>query len=288
MHGKRLVILALLLLMAPIGAEVYKWVDEKGNTHYSDKAPPDEQAQELTISPPPPTEQAPQPADKPGEATQVESESDREGEVLMADEVKPVGEVFGSIVLSFRILERASLPPTSMRASLSLKPDGRGDLIKRKISPGDIHWERFENKSPQNTRGIATINFSESLPAGRYLIRSVQIRSPEMASSPFSLPVGLDFRVPREQKCVYIGRGIFSYVRIPPSDRTRQQIYVGDARRQFGEALDHIYLRSGGLVLLGRAIDMPLEDEQKPLILASKQHYLRAKAKGCKEQAAQF
>ena len=45
---------ALLILLACVpllaGAQVYKWTDEKGKTHYGDKPPDDSKAQQLKLS----------------------------------------------------------------------------------------------------------------------------------------------------------------------------------------------------------------------------------------------
>ena len=41
-RGSMLVAIAWALLVAsPVDAEIYKWVDEKGNVHYGDCPPPD-------------------------------------------------------------------------------------------------------------------------------------------------------------------------------------------------------------------------------------------------------
>jgi len=51
MNQGRAIILFFGLLLAPLAsAEVYKWVDEKGKTHFSDKAP-NKQAEKLNLKP---------------------------------------------------------------------------------------------------------------------------------------------------------------------------------------------------------------------------------------------
>ena len=43
-----------MLAMAAIGATLYKWIDEKGVTHYSETPPPGGKARELKVKPTPP------------------------------------------------------------------------------------------------------------------------------------------------------------------------------------------------------------------------------------------
>jgi hypothetical protein len=57
----RIVLLSLVLLSLPAAAQMYKWVDEKGVSHYSETPPPDGKATKIELkpatgSPPPVTE----------------------------------------------------------------------------------------------------------------------------------------------------------------------------------------------------------------------------------------
>ena len=45
-----------LLISTPAGAEIYKWVDEKGNVHYGDCPPPECAASEVSVAPAPSAE----------------------------------------------------------------------------------------------------------------------------------------------------------------------------------------------------------------------------------------
>lgn len=52
MLRKGLMILPFIVMVAgglPVSAEIYKWVDEQGRTHFSDNAPVTAQAEEVTI-----------------------------------------------------------------------------------------------------------------------------------------------------------------------------------------------------------------------------------------------
>ena len=51
MKKNLLLFLVSVLAMATMGAVIYKWVDEKGVTHYSQTPPPNKKAQELQVRP---------------------------------------------------------------------------------------------------------------------------------------------------------------------------------------------------------------------------------------------
>ncbi|MBZ0305259.1 MAG: DUF4124 domain-containing protein [Anaerolineae bacterium] len=48
-----LLVAVVLVSVASIGAGIYKWVDEKGVTHYSDAPAPDQKAKKIEVSPAP-------------------------------------------------------------------------------------------------------------------------------------------------------------------------------------------------------------------------------------------
>jgi hypothetical protein len=53
MHRKWILFVLLPIAAVAIGATLYKWVDEKGVTHYSETPPAKQKAQEIRIQPPP-------------------------------------------------------------------------------------------------------------------------------------------------------------------------------------------------------------------------------------------
>jgi len=55
-------LLCLFLAAVPISHAMYKWVDEKGVTHYSETAPPDGKAQKIELKPSAPAEGSAVPA----------------------------------------------------------------------------------------------------------------------------------------------------------------------------------------------------------------------------------
>lgn len=54
----------LILVNHPANAEIYKWVDENGQTRFSDKAPVQNKFETLNIAPSPKTHEAPNITDK--------------------------------------------------------------------------------------------------------------------------------------------------------------------------------------------------------------------------------
>lgn len=62
------------LCAAPAAAQMYKWVDEKGVTHYSEKPPPGRKAQQMQSAPAAPSA----PAASPAEAASTWSDKERD------------------------------------------------------------------------------------------------------------------------------------------------------------------------------------------------------------------
>ena len=57
----RIVLLSLVFAAFPAAAQMYKWVDEKGVTHYSETPPPDGKGKQVDVKPsgPPASREAP-------------------------------------------------------------------------------------------------------------------------------------------------------------------------------------------------------------------------------------
>lgn len=55
--------MGLLLCAAPSSAQMYKWVDDKGVTHYSESPPPGRKAQQVQTAPSPSPPTTPKPAE---------------------------------------------------------------------------------------------------------------------------------------------------------------------------------------------------------------------------------
>ena len=73
MHRKQLLLLLLPIAAGLLGATLYKWVDEKGVTHYSETPPATQKAQEIRIQP------SPVPAAEGGKPTQAPPSPSAEG-----------------------------------------------------------------------------------------------------------------------------------------------------------------------------------------------------------------
>ena len=63
MNPNLLLALGLLLCAAPSSAQMYKWVDDKGVTHYSESPPPGRKAQQVQTTPSPSPSATPKPAE---------------------------------------------------------------------------------------------------------------------------------------------------------------------------------------------------------------------------------
>lgn len=64
---KKTLLISLTLFTLPAMAAMYKWVDEEGNTHYS-QSPPSEGNEFREVAPPPPPAESPEEAQKRREA----------------------------------------------------------------------------------------------------------------------------------------------------------------------------------------------------------------------------
>ena len=74
-NPRSLLAIGLLLCAAPSSAQMYKWVDDKGVTHYSESPPPGRKAQQLQTTP---TTPAPSPAATPKPAEPASTWGDKE------------------------------------------------------------------------------------------------------------------------------------------------------------------------------------------------------------------
>ena len=75
MNPRLLLAMGLLLCAAPSSAQMYKWVDDKGVTHYSESPPPGRKAQQIQTTP---TTPAPSPSATPKPAEPASTWGDKE------------------------------------------------------------------------------------------------------------------------------------------------------------------------------------------------------------------
>ena len=73
MNPNLLLALGLLLCAAPTSAQMYKWVDDKGVTHYSESPPPGRKAQQVQTTP-----SSPSPSTTPKPAEPAATWADKE------------------------------------------------------------------------------------------------------------------------------------------------------------------------------------------------------------------
>lgn len=84
--------LIIAVTSGSVSAAMYKWVDEQGNTHYSQQRPPNQDYQKVTPPPPPSSSAAEERQrlnnllQKQSETTEAAAESDKEAKARQAEE----------------------------------------------------------------------------------------------------------------------------------------------------------------------------------------------------------
>lgn len=284
----------VLLLAGAALAAVYKWTDEQGRTHFSDHPPAGQASEPVPIEPAPAATPA-APGLRPTERQWLEQrsqEASEQSQRQMREQAEPAGKIrraLGSIVLDFRIQPGAELPLSAMDVALLVMPASGGEPQRYPFPAGQRDWAEWRDKSPELARALATYNFDLPLPAGRYRLERVEIRAPSLAGRVVHLPLNASFEVSDEHDCVYLGRALLRYVRLPPGNRTMQNIELAGVEHRFGAARGFVYLENGGLVLVGRELEIqPSENPARSLIKKSREPYLRATRQGCAMQPARF
>lgn len=286
--------LILLLVSGAVLAAVYKWTDEQGKTHLSDRPPADQPAEAVPLEPAP---AAPPPASglRPGERQWLD-ERDREKARRAAQAAREQArqaaqprQVLGSIVLDWHVYGDAQLPTAGLDATLIVTPVAGGTPQRHRFPAEARDWAEWRDKSPALARALGTFNFTLSLAPGDYRLAALEIAAGDLSGQPFALPLQASFSVPAAGECVYVGRALLRYVRLPAGTRTGQRLDLAAAQDSFGSALDFLYLRQGGLVLTARQLDMePTEHGPRSLIRKSRAPYERAVRLGCAMQPARF
>ena len=237
---------SLLLLLMFFGcdkglAAIYVWQDEAGETHFSDRPPAKAKAQEITGDPspkqPPGHGQAPLPGLRSGERRLIEDRAQKTKE--KAQPAAQPRDVFGSIVLDFRIIDGAQLPTSAMTLALNFEPKSGSGAIRHEIKGPQQEWVEWRNKSPENSRALMTLNFTVPLVPGDYRLQSLEVASETLSTHRFRLPLNARFRVPTDD-CVYVGRSLFTYVRLPPGTRTQQKMDATTVEQRFSRDSFHV------------------------------------------------
>lgn len=283
-------LLLLMFLRCDKGlAAIYVWQDESGESHFSDRPPVNAEAQEITVQPIP--QQAPGhgqglPGRRFGERQLIEDRAQKRKE--KAQQPAQPRDVFGSIILDFRIINGAQLPTSAMKLTLNFEPKSGSGVIRHEIKGPQRDWVEWRNRSPGNSRALLTLNFTVPLVPGDYRLQSLEVVSNALLTHRFRLPLNARFRVPTDV-CVYVGRRLFTYIRLPSGTRTQQKMDAAAVERKFGRVFDTVYLKKGGLVLTRRRIDAtPTENKTRSLIKKSWDPYLEATIRGCIVRPAGF
>ena len=105
----RILLASLLALALPASADMYKWVDEKGVTHFSETPPPDgSKASKITVSPTPPSAPVAPPVDyktKELDARKAHVEKDAKAQQEAAEEAQKAALKKGRCMEAQRMLQ---------------------------------------------------------------------------------------------------------------------------------------------------------------------------------------
>ena len=269
--SRYLLILLILVAGGTIAAGVYKWVDEKGRTVYSDTPPPGKAAQPVDIPPPPPKEVL--------ERAQRELEKQRQ-ERQRREEPR---EVLGSVVFGIVPTILATMPEPPINLTMVIKSMAGGSEFKFNIRAPSPEWTVEKGKV-----ALSDHDFAFSLKPGDYEIVELAVEAQSLSDSRFSLATGGPrFTVP-EGNCVYVGRITFIYMRLPPGSLAQAQAAVKMMVAERGEPMMLYYFTKGALVPASTAVDIPGEAGARQGSAGSRHAFERARDRNCAVQLAKF
>lgn len=262
------IFLALFITVAIASPGIYKWVDEKGVTHYSETPPPHQKAKEVEVVPPPPK--------------QVIEEAQQKLE--KARSRQRAREVLGTIVMGIAPTEGALLPKPPIDLTLLIHSESDGQEAEFRITDPSPGWELgAEGKSASTFQ-----NFALSLRPGKYKLTALKVRATSLSATPFTLPTGgPSFTVP-DAECVYVGRISLFFVRLPPGSLAEAKVSAMRIAKEHGKPVVMVYLVDGTLIPATSALDVPKEEELSPGGKHSKEILDRARIKQCANQLANF
>ena len=266
-----LILLIFLLVPLSMGADIYKWVDEKGTIHFSDNPSAGSKAMKVPLAPQPGKESI----DKPQQGDQKSTQHPQ------------LQEVSGTVALGFVPTVLANLPAPPIELTLVIKPQAGGAEIRHKIADSSPGWSLESSKERQVA--VSHQNFSLQLSPGIYEISTLEVQAPSLSDTEFSLPTGgPNFTVP-ERNCVYVGRMSFVFLRLPPGSFDQSRAWAALAAQKEGKSILFVYLPKGTLVLpASTSVDTPRDTEQTQGVNGSKQLLAKASAKKCTVQLARF
>lgn len=262
------IFLALSITVAIASPGIYKWVDKKGVTHYSETPPPHQKAKEVEVAPSPPK--------------QVIEEAQQRLEKLRAQQ-RP-REVLGTVVLGFAPTEGAFLPKPPIDLTLIIQSELGGQVTEYKIIDPSPGWELGEAGKLASTFQ----NFALSLRPGKYKLTALKVRAASLSATTFALPTGGPGFIVPDTDCVYVGRIALNFVRLPPVSLAEAQKSAMRISKEHGRPVVMVYLVDGTLIPATSALDVPNEEEHSPGGKHSKELLDRARTKQCVIQLANF
>ena len=210
--------LALLVSVAIASPGIYKWVDEKGVTNYSETPPPQMKAKEVQLAPPP--------------SKQITEEAQQRLEKLRAQQ-RP-REVLGTVALGFAPTDGAFLPKPQIDLTLHIHSESDGQEVEVRIIDPSPGWTLGgEGKIASSYQ-----NFTLPLRPGKYKLRALGVRAASLSAATFALPTGgPSFMVP-DTDCVYVGRITLNFLRLPPTSVAEaRKLAMSIARRMANRSL---------------------------------------------------
>lgn len=257
------------LLAGAVTAGIYKWVDERGNVHYRETPPAGSEGKQMKIAPGPSEEEI----QRSRERTQQLIQEQKQRRLIREQQRVGPQEVLGTVVLSFLPMSDAVMPKPPIQLTLVIEPVGAGPPIKHRIADATPAWVvsnipagivRGSRQQVFITRGSTHQNFILLLRPGDYKISEVLARSTSLSETQIALPtVGPVFTVP-EGECVYVGRVIYPYLRLPPDSLAQTKAAVKSLFLERSERVLRIliYMPEGALVPNKESVDKPKEGSQ--------------------------
>jgi len=263
--GKRLLIVLLLFVGAVMAEGVYKWVDERGRTVYSDTPPAGKSARQIEV-PAQPGSQAVEP-DQHGLQAPRQQRGRQEPQ-----------EVLGTLSVAFATLAGASdFPQPPFKLAAVVRSLERAMNSRLDVADPSPQWRRDADNAVSSHQ-----NFSFLLRPGNYELVAIEVDAPSLSDSPFEFPaLARRFVVP-EGNCVYIGRIYFVFHRLPslPLDQSQAlATKVADKAGKQGFLLH--YLPKGALIPWEFGVDTPAEEKAGQEAMPGQQALARARERGC-------
>jgi len=263
--AKRLLIVLLLFMGAAMAVGVYKWVDEHGQTVYSDQPPPGKAARQVE-APEPPTPEA---ADRDQQELQTLREKRARQEAQ---------EVLGTLSLSFMTVIGASdFPQPPFMLTAVIRSLERGMDSKLEVKDPSPEWNRDADIAVSSHQ-----DFSFFLRPGSYELVAIEVEAPSLSASLISLPVAARHFVVPEGNCVYIGRIYFLFFRLPPLPFDQSaELATRIIEKADRQAFVFHYLPRGALIPWESGVDSPATAGPREEVKGGQRALARARERGC-------